>query len=129
MPAAPGILKAAVPHAAGIVGVAGPGLDGEIGIVSRAGVGVFDYGAQGRAGGLALISAGEDAGAVGLLPGGGQRAFARGAAGQLGGDKVLVQRKAGGQTRDGHANGGAVGLTENHIIQGETSSNRPPSTR
>ena len=116
VPAAPVVAAALGVDIAGVVCVAGPGEVLQLGVVLRAGVGVLNHRAEGRAGGLPLKHAGENPGLVGLPPGGGEGVPARSAAGELAADEVHVQFHPGGDILQHHTDGASVGLAENDMF-------------
>ena len=110
---APGhILKAAVLHLGGVVGVAGTGDVLQVLIVPGPGVGVPDNGGQGRPASLALDQAGKNLRLVPLLPGGGPGAGAGGTPGQKGLELLQVHRLPGGDAVHRDPDGRGVGLAK-----------------
>ena len=115
MPSAPVILKAAVAQVRGEIRMAGPGQIAGGGVVARAGVGVFNESAQGRAAGSVLEYAAYDAHRVLFTARRGQRRIAGGAARHLGADEFHVQGKPGGNALQNNAYGRAVGFAEQAV--------------
>ena len=96
----------------GVVGVTGAKALRDVAVVLAALVLVADQQADRRAGGVALVDAGQDLHLVGLLPLGDELAAAGAAPVQLGLDVGLRQRQAGRAAVDHAADGRAMGFTE-----------------
>ena len=117
MPSPRHILKAAVPHLGGVVGVAGAGHIAEGGIVTGPGIGILNDGGQWRTAGNAVHQAAQKPGLVRLLPGGSGGIPARGPALEKAVQLLQVHPLPGGQAVHRHADGRGVGLAENGHMQ------------
>ena len=113
MAAAGVVLKTEVFHIGGVVRVARPGHRGKGGIVLGPGVPIADDGRQGYAAGAVPPQPGEKFRGVRLLAGGGIGVAARGPALQKALQGLKINLLPGGDTLQGHADGGGMGLAEN----------------
>src|SRR5690606_22741489 len=96
----------------GVVGVPGPELLRDGGVILAAGIGVADQQGDRRAGGAALVDAAEDVHLVGLAPLRGVAAAAGGAPGQVVGEVVRRQLDARRAAIHHAADGRPVALAE-----------------
>ena len=118
MPAAPRVLKAFILSVGRVVGVAGAQQVGGFGVVAAAGIQVADHQGDGRAGGAALIHAGEELHGVGLGAGGGKPIPAGAAAVHGRGNHGLIHRQARGQPVKHRPHGRSMALTKNRHTDG-----------
>ena len=130
MASAPVVVAPLITHIAGVVPVSWAGQVLQLRVVPGTGVGICDHRAQRGARGPALKQAGEDLRHIRLLPGGGQGTSPRGPAGHLGGHPLQVQLQPRRHPLQHHTDGGAVGLSKDHISHASRSSlcrrTRPP---
>ena len=99
-------------HIGGIVRMARPGHRGKGGVVLGAGVPIADDGGQRHAAGGISPQPGEKFRGVRLLAGGGIGVAARGTALQKALQGLKIDLFPGGDTLQGHADGGGMGLAE-----------------
>ena len=118
VPAAARVLKALVLGVGRVVGVAGAQQVGGFGVVAAAGIQVADHQGDGRAGGAALIHAGEELHGVGLGAGGGKTIPAGAAAVHGRGNRGLIHRQARGQPVEHCPHGRSMALTKNRHTDG-----------
>ena len=90
---------------------------GGFGVVAAAGIQVADHQGDGRAGGAALIHAGEELHSVGLGAGGGKPISAGAAAVHPLGDVRFIHRQPRGQAVQHSADGGTVAFAKNGQAQ------------
>ena len=117
MPAAANIVKPAIPHRAGVIGVAGAGTRQNVLVIAGVLVFVLDHHTQRRTGGASVQQPRQHAGLVAFAARGGGFVPPGGASRHLHQHRVHIHRVSGGQTVQHTADGFAVAFSENRQPQ------------